>query len=126
MATIPNTVLTYWRKAEDFTGRAIGAGITGKRFVKVVAGGVVPNVGLAMATAADEVAGISQNDCVVNDTVGVKAHGVYSVTAGVALTAGAVVFSDATGQAVLTGTKPAGVCWADTVVGGDAPIRINK
>ncbi len=126
MSTTLNTVVTYWRHAEDFTGRAIGAGIFGCRFVKIVEGGVNANPGVALATAADQVAGVSQNDCAQNDTVGVKCAGVYSVLAGVALLAGQPVYSDANGQAVATGTNFAGTCWADTAVGALAPIKINK
>lgn len=126
MANPVNNCTTFWDPAFRPTGKAIGAAITGSRFTKIVAGGDgAMNPGVANTGANELVCGVAQRDVPQNAYVLINRGGAFGVTAGAALTAGATVYSDATGRAVTGGSaNPAGICLADTASGAIAPILL--
>jgi hypothetical protein len=106
-----NDMVPTLRPGEDATGQATAA-VTGKRFVRISGArtarfNVLPttadgnNYKVAPAAAGGMVFGVAKYDQPnVGGKVGIAREGIVVVTAGSALTAGAFVMSDGTGQAV--------------------------
>lgn len=105
--------------------KASGA-ITGKRFVKLVAGGTFQQPKVAQAGAGDQVFGIAGWDAVDGEIFTVHQIGTHTVTAGAALTAPVEVQSDAAGKAVVLSTgKRAGSVYFDAALNADAAVRLS-
>jgi hypothetical protein len=104
--------------------KASGA-ITGKRFVKIVAGGTIQQPKVAQAGAGDQIFGVAGWDAADGEVFTVHQVGTYSVTAGAALTAPVEVQSDAAGKAVALSTgKRAGSVYFDAALNADAAVRL--
>jgi len=76
------------------------------------------------ATAATEIIGASMNEVTVDQVLEI-ADGIVMVTAAEAITAGAVVYSDADGKVATTGTIAAGVAITGAAVDGLVAIKIK-
>lgn len=128
MAT--NPAVPYWDPADTITCIAKVA-VIGKRFVTIdgtVNADGQPSVSSKASTATTATFGVSGYDAAINAAVPVYCRGqVMPVTAAVALTAGQLVFSDATGKAtnvVVPDALPAGHVIADAAANADARVRL--
>jgi len=120
-----NPIFEYFTDSDKITCKAVGA-ITGKTFVKIVAGGADQAPNVSTAGVGDTVWGVAGWDVADGQKLTVYRRGVLSVTAGAALTAPTNVEVGANGQAVpaTTGTV-VGYVHADVVSGADAPVTVN-
>lgn len=136
-----NLSIPYYEPSQRVTGRATGAAVVGKTFVTVAAakdpgsreldpaatGG---NVKIKTAVAADatagKVIGVAEHDAAQNKTTPILRQGfVTPVTAGAALSAGALVTAGALGKAVdAAALRPAGILLADCAVDQDAIVML--
>jgi len=106
------------------TAKASGA-ITGKTFVKLVAGGTFQQPKVATCGAGEQAFGVAAWDAADGETVAVKQIGTHTVTAGAALTAPAQVQSDAAGKAVAVSTGVRlGSVYSDAAINADAAVRL--
>jgi hypothetical protein len=107
------------------TAKASGA-ITGKRFVKLVAGGTFQQPKVALCGAGEQPFGVSAYTVADGEVLTVQQVSTWTVTAGENLTAPAQIQSDATGKAVaLTTGKRAGQIHQDAVLNADAAVRLS-
>lgn len=123
----PNQAFEYFSDSDAITCHATAA-ITGKRFVKVVAGGKEQVPYIAPCGAGERPFGVAAFDVASGGKVTVIRKGVVSVTAGTALTAPLAIASGADGQAVAVGAAPAvayGDIYSDVTVGSDAPVVLS-
>lgn len=127
-----NIAVPFWDEGNTITGHA-SAAVTGKRFVTISGARVEGNPRVASAaqtTNGKRPLGVSAYDAPSGGKVSVySAPGiVMPVTAAVALTAGDLVYSDASGSATNVspgaGAAPAGTCLDDAAIGTDAPIKL--
>jgi hypothetical protein len=110
----------------DSTACKASGAITGKRFVKIVAGGTFQQPKVAQAGAGDQVFGVAAYDAVDGEVFTVQHIGTFTVTAGAALTAPVEVQSDAAGKAVALSTgKRAGSVYFDAALNADAAVRLS-
>jgi len=120
-----NPTFQHFGADERNTFLAVGA-ITGKRFVKVVAGGTGNVPAVSQCAAGERAVGVAAIDAATSTTVGVdRGHQNVTVTCGTApLSAGAAVASDALGRAVVQASTAVtlGICAADTAAGADTPV----
>lgn len=126
-----NDLIPFKEHANRVTGTP-SAAVVGKRFVSIsgdrAADGtytIAPtgNAGKAIGVAAWD-AGVGARVTVVTITSG----DIVPVKAGAALTAGASVMSDATGQAIVatTGATGLGICLTGCASGADAQILLTR
>lgn len=110
---------------DTFTGHATGA-VVGGRFVMVSANAQASgHYSVAECNAAGSEVGVAARDKAAGEKVMVYTEGVIPVELGAALAAGALVASNATGQAVAVGTgRPVGRVMADGAAGATAPVKL--
>lgn len=107
------------------TCKASGA-ITGKRFVKLVAGGTFQQPKVALCGAGEQAFGVAAYTVADGESVTVVHDNTYTVTAGTNLTAPLEIQSDATGKAIaLAAGKRLGSIYSDAVAAGDAAVRLT-
>jgi hypothetical protein len=107
-----NEAIAYYDPGDDLSCYASGAGVTGKRFVKVAAAKRIGSQALATdalggnipvihCTAGVKPLGVSTYDAVSGAQLPVaRGHKVMPVESGAAMTAGDNVMSDGTGRAI--------------------------
>ena len=128
MAT--NPAVPFWDEGNTITCHASEA-LTGKRFVHVSAPRTDgnPTVDHSVGAAGKRVLGVTARDAASGEKVSVySAPGlVMPVTTAEAISAGALVYSDADGKAVdtqPTGALVAGIALDDAADGADCPIKL--
>lgn len=134
-----NLCVPYYEPSSRITGRADGAKVTGKTFVKVAAakdpgsrgldpGATGGNVLIAPAGADDPATlGVAEHDADDGKTTTVLCGGfTVPVTASAAITAGALVGVGANGQAAVAAdrTTARGLALADAAAGEDAIVKL--
>lgn len=134
-----NLCVPYYEPGSRVTGRAFGAAVIGKRFVKVAGkkdpgsrgldpGATGGNILIAPAAAADAATfGIAEHDAAVGKTTTVLRGGfVVPVTAGVAITAGNLINSGAAGKAAVAAdlTTAKGIALSDAAVDEDCVVAL--
>jgi hypothetical protein len=139
-ANTSNLCVPYYEPASRVTGRAFGAAVVGKRFVKVAAkkdpgsrgldpGATGGNILIAPAGAADPAGfGVAEHDADIGKTTAVLRGGfIVPVTAGVAITAGQLITSGAGGKAaVVATTDPVrGIALSDAAVDQDCIVALR-
>jgi hypothetical protein len=120
-----NQSFKVFSSEDAITCKAVGP-ITGKRFVKLVAGGTfqVPNV--ALCGAGEAAFGVAAYDAVDGDKFTVQQVNTWTVTAGANLVAPLRVQSDATGKAIpLAAGVPLGHLHQDAAINSDAAVRLS-
>jgi len=126
-----NPVFEYFSNSHLRVTGTASADLVGKTFCRVATGGQDQNPNYATANAGGPSFGVVGWDAATGEKVTVFKKGVNSVTAGAALTAGAEVMANATGQAVpwTAATAPAvnrtlGIVLADAAAGEDAAVDL--
>lgn len=116
-----NQAFEYFSGSDAITCEAVGA-VTGKTFVKLVAGGRDQRPKVSTCAAGDRPYGVAAWDAADKEGFTVLRVGVISVTAGEALGAGDHIAVGADGKAVKVAAQPAN---AYGQVHGDAPINTD-
>lgn len=134
-----NLCVPFYEPSSRITGRAFGAAVIGKRFVKVAGkkdpgsigldpGATGGNVLIGPAGAADlATLGVAEHDADVGKTTTVLCGGfTVPITAGVAIVAGNLINSGANGKAAVAATLDVakGIALADAPVDGDAIVKL--
>jgi len=120
-----NPVFEYFSNSHLRVTGTASADLVGKTFCRIATGGQDQNPNLATANAAGASFGVVGWDAATDEKVVVFKKGIVSVTAGDALTAGAEVESNATGQAITLATgKALGIVLADAAAGEDAAVDL--
>lgn len=122
-----NQIFEYFSDSSAITCKA-GAAITGKRFVKLAAGGTAQAPVVVPCGAGERPYGVAAWDVASGEHVTIVRRGVVSITAGTALTAPLAIASGADGKAVAVGASPAvayGDLHADTLVNTDAAVALS-
>jgi hypothetical protein len=122
-----NQLFEYFSDSSAITCKASGA-ITGKTFVKLVAGSKDQAPVVATAGAGDRPYGVAAWDAASGESFTVVRKGVVSVTAGAALTVPTAVAVGANGKAVVVGAAPAvayGDLHGDVASGADAAVALS-
>lgn len=125
------SITPYWDPDDAITAHAEGTVIGGK-FV-ALSGPTVggnPSVGQAgggTTGLTTTVLGVAEHDATAGDQVTVATRGVWPIVAGANLTAGMLVTSDATGEAVqaAAGALFHGIALDDAADGADCPVRLQ-
>jgi hypothetical protein len=116
-----NQAFEYFSSSDAITCEATAA-ITGKTFVKLVAGGKSQRPKIVTAGAGERPYGVAAWDAATGESVTVIRVGIISVTAGEAIASGDAIAVGALGKAVKVGAAPA-VAYGD--VHEDAPINTD-
>ncbi|ALY09661.1 hypothetical protein MARTHA_8 [Arthrobacter phage Martha] len=116
-----NQAFEYFSSADAITCEAVGA-VSGKTFVKLVAGGRDQRPKVSTCGAGERPYGVAAWDAADKEGFTVIRVGVISVTAGAAIAAGDAIAVGANGRAVKVGAAPA-VAYGDAH--GDAPINTD-
>lgn len=134
-----NLCVPYYEPSSRITGRAFGAAVIGKRFVKVAAkkdpgsreldpGATGGNVLIAPAAAADVATlGVAEHDAAVGKTTAVLTGGfTVPITAEVAIVAGNLINAGAAGKAAVAAdlTTAKGIALADAAADQDAIVKL--
>jgi hypothetical protein len=138
-ANTNNLCVPYYEPSSRITGRAFGAAVIGKRFVKVAApkdpgsreldpGATGGNVLIAPAAAADAATlGVAEHDAEIGKTTAVLTGGfTVPVTAEVAIVAGNLINAGAGGKAAVAAdlTTAKGIALADAAADQDAIVKL--
>lgn len=126
MAT--NEAIPYWDTGDTLTAHC-SAAVIGKRFLHITGTTTDGNPTVALADGTKPVFGVAAYDRAAGGKVTVHRQLaiVVPVRAGAAITAGALVKSDATGQAIPHGGVGTveGMALADAAIGADCMIDRN-
>lgn len=123
MATRP--AVPYYSGGDEFTCH-VSAQVYGKRFVSISGAPTDERPTVTLAAAGSQALGVSAHDAATGEGVTVyRAPNVMPVTAGAALTAGALVETNAAGEAIPLATgRPLGVCLNSPAALQDAKIAL--
>lgn len=103
--------------------RAASADVVGGRLVQVSGNGTVATA----AADSDRVLGVAMHDAKSGQSVSVSLAGVQRPLAAGAITAGAKVYTDATGKASATGTNnPIGIALNTVADGAQVDVQMNR
>ncbi|ALY09337.1 hypothetical protein FDH48_gp07 [Arthrobacter phage Jawnski] len=122
-----NQAFEYYSGSDAITCEAVGA-ITGKTFVKLVAGGKAQRPKVSTAGAGERAYGVAAWDAATGEALTIVRVGVITVTAGEALASGDYVAVGANGKAVKAAAAPAvtlGAVHEDTPINTDAPVALS-
>lgn len=121
-----NQLFEFFGKDNDSLTCKAGAAITGKRFVKLAAGGTDQVPVVVPCGAGERAYGVAAWDVPIGGKVTVVRRSIATVTAGEALLSGDPVASGPDGKAVKAGTNtPLGDVHADTVIDSDAAVAFT-
>ena len=120
-----NPMRPYWKPGESLTAHAKTA-VTGRRFVDLDGPRVDGNP--QVSHKAGDAIGVAAYDAPAGEKVTIYLGGVLEVQAVAALTAGAYVKPDATGQAIAAASKAEAVGRAvdDIAAGSTGPINFGR
>lgn len=124
---VTNDAIPFFDPGATITGH-VTAAVTGKRFVRISGARTDGNVSVAPANAGADIFGVAAADAPVGSKVTIlRPTAVVPVTSAAALTAGASVTSDATGQVVAAaaGARAVGRLLDDVAIGEDAQVALE-
>jgi hypothetical protein len=125
----PDQSFKVFSAPDAITCKAVGP-ITGKRFVKLVAGGTFQQPKVSLCGAGEQAYGVAAYTVADGEVLTVQQISTWTVTAGVALVAPVQIESDATGKAVPLGTLAGGTgrrlgqVHQDAAINSDAAVRL--